>query len=56
VHAHQNGEPSPDDVEAKREHYLTSLRMLEGLIPDHALTRQLRFELEALQTLPRQPA
>jgi (p)ppGpp synthase/HD superfamily hydrolase len=44
------------DVEDKREHYIASLQMLEQLIPDHPLTRQLRFELETLQTLPPQPA
>jgi (p)ppGpp synthase/HD superfamily hydrolase len=44
------------DVEDKREHYIASLQMLEQLIPDHPLTRQLRFELETLETLPPQPA
>jgi hypothetical protein len=43
-------------VEDKREHYIASLQMLEQLIPNHPLTRELRFELETLQTLPPQPA
>ena len=51
-----SGESSPADVEHKHEHYIAGLGMLEQLIRDHPLTRQLRFELEALQTLPPQQA
>jgi (p)ppGpp synthase/HD superfamily hydrolase len=46
----------PADLEDKREHYIASLEMLEQVIPEQPLTRQLRFELEALQTLPPEPS
>lgn len=48
----QPGRASTAELEYKREHYIASLEMLERVIPDQPLTRQLRFELEALQTLP----
>lgn len=47
-------QPQLPDVEDKHEHYIASLQMLEEVIPDRPVTRQLRFELEALQTLPPQ--
>jgi (p)ppGpp synthase/HD superfamily hydrolase len=34
------------------DHYEQSLEMLEQVTPEHPLVRQLRFELEALRTLP----
>ena len=34
------------------DHYCESLVMLEEMTPDHPLVRQLRFELEALGSLP----
>lgn len=37
---------------AKLDHYVKSLAMLEHERPEHPLVRQLRFELEALQSLP----
>jgi (p)ppGpp synthase/HD superfamily hydrolase len=40
------------DIEAKLDHYAASLRMLEEALAEEPLVRQLRFELEALQTLP----
>ncbi len=43
------GEPQ---VQRRLEHYEASLEMLERVLPDHALPRQLRFELWALRTLP----
>jgi (p)ppGpp synthase/HD superfamily hydrolase len=45
-------DPSEHEIEDRFDHYLASLEMLEGLIPDQSIVRQLRFELEALQTLP----
>jgi (p)ppGpp synthase/HD superfamily hydrolase len=48
----QPARASAAELEYKREHYIASLEMLERVIPDQPLTRQLRFELEALQTLP----
>jgi (p)ppGpp synthase/HD superfamily hydrolase len=36
----------------KLDHYWASLELLEGLLPGHPLVAQLRFELEALATLP----
>jgi (p)ppGpp synthase/HD superfamily hydrolase len=41
----------------KLDHYWASLALLEGELPEHSLVTQLRFELEALTTLPpRTPA
>jgi (p)ppGpp synthase/HD superfamily hydrolase len=51
-HLRQVDEPLPLDIDHKHEHYIASLEMLEELIPEQPLTRQLRFELETLQTLP----
>jgi hypothetical protein len=45
-------EPRPEELVDKLEHYAASLEMLEELIPDHPLVRQLRFDLEALDTYP----
>ena len=48
----------PDLLEAQAHerrrlhHYCQSLAMLEEITPDHPLVRQLRFELEALGSLP----
>ena len=39
-------------IQARLEHYEASLTMLERVLPDSALPRQLRFELWALRTLP----
>ncbi|HWH11393.1 MAG TPA: HD domain-containing protein [Solirubrobacteraceae bacterium] len=50
--ARSRAEPDPADGERKLGHYLASLEDLETQIPDHALVRQLRFELEALDALP----
>jgi (p)ppGpp synthase/HD superfamily hydrolase len=36
----------------KLDHYWASLELLEGLLPGNPLVAQLRFELEALATLP----
>ena len=36
----------------KLEHYWASLILLESILADHPLVAQLRFELEALATLP----
>ncbi|HEX8084245.1 MAG TPA: HD domain-containing protein [Solirubrobacteraceae bacterium] len=46
-----------DDPQVQRrlEHYEASLEMLERALPDHALQRQLRFELWALRALPPSP-
>ena len=41
--------------EDKLRHYEESLAMLERVVPDLALVRQLRFELWALRTLPPAP-
>ena len=43
---------SSDRDHARLEHYRASLAMLEQITPEHALVRQLRFELEALAALP----
>lgn len=45
-------EPMPDELLYKVEHYEASLQMLEELVPEQPLVRQLRFELEALETYP----
>jgi (p)ppGpp synthase/HD superfamily hydrolase len=37
------------------EHYWKSLEMLEGVLGDHPLVGQLRFELEAMRALPPRP-
>jgi hypothetical protein len=52
--AHDQSEDGlrPDEIIDKIEHYAASLQMLEELIPEHPLVRQLRFELEALDTYP----
>ena len=42
---------SPDTAD-KLHHYWASLALLESLLTDDALVSQLRFELEALATLP----
>lgn len=42
----------PDDIRRRLEHYIESLAMLEEANPNHALVQLLRFELEALRTLP----
>ena len=44
------------ELEDKHEHYIASLQMLERVIPDMPATRQLRFELETLESLPPEPA
>jgi (p)ppGpp synthase/HD superfamily hydrolase len=41
-----------DASKAKLAHYRRSAEMLEQVMPEHALVRQLRFELEMLQMLP----
>jgi (p)ppGpp synthase/HD superfamily hydrolase len=41
--------------QAKLEHYLASLVMLEKITPTHPLVSQLRFELEMLRALPPHP-
>src|SRR5262249_19693832 len=43
-----NARPNPD----KLAHYEASLALLEHKLANHALVRQLRFELEALELLP----
>lgn len=45
-------EPLPSEMEEQLDHYVASLRMLEELIPEEPIVRQLRFELEALRILP----
>lgn len=56
LRAHATRDPrllAPDGpAQARLDHYLESLAMLEDSMPDHPLVRQLRFELEALQALP----
>lgn len=49
---HQAEEDTCDEIDEKLAHYRASLRMLEELIAEQPLVRQLRFELEALRTLP----
>jgi (p)ppGpp synthase/HD superfamily hydrolase len=49
---HQDDEPIPHEIGSKLEHYRASLRMLEESIAEQPLVRQLRFELEGIQTLP----
>lgn len=44
-----------DEVRLKLEHYEESLAMLEETTPEHALVQKLRFELEALHSLPPAP-
>ena len=44
------------EAETKLRRYLACLEMLERTIPEDALVHQLRFELEALQQLPPEPA
>lgn len=39
-------------VQRRLRHYEASLTMLSGVLPDHPLPRQLRFELWALRALP----
>ena len=46
---HRAGEPQ---IQRRLEHYEASLEMLERVLPEHPLPRQLRFELWALRTLP----
>jgi (p)ppGpp synthase/HD superfamily hydrolase len=45
-------EPLPLEMERQLDHYMASLGMLEELIPEWSIVRQLRFELEALHILP----
>jgi (p)ppGpp synthase/HD superfamily hydrolase len=57
LRAHASREPSllrGDSAPGRRalDHYLESALMLEREAPDHPLVRQLRFELDALQSLP----
>jgi (p)ppGpp synthase/HD superfamily hydrolase len=49
---HGPDEALPQDMERQLEHYIASLHMLEELIPEKPLVRQLRFELEVLHVLP----
>jgi (p)ppGpp synthase/HD superfamily hydrolase len=44
-----------DHVEVRRRRYRRSLGMLEDAIPDERVVELLRFELEALETLPPRP-
>jgi (p)ppGpp synthase/HD superfamily hydrolase len=47
----------PDSIAVRRERYWTALEMLEETLPGSRLVELLRFELEALETLPpEQPA
>jgi (p)ppGpp synthase/HD superfamily hydrolase len=46
---------NPDVIEVKQRRYRRSLAMLEEVIPNSRLVELLRFELEALETLPPQP-
>jgi (p)ppGpp synthase/HD superfamily hydrolase len=41
-----------DEIRRKAEHYARSLDMVDEVIPDHPLVGHLRFQLEALRTLP----
>ena len=42
-----------DEADQQLEHYWASLSILEAVLgPDHPLLKQLRFELETLDTLP----
>jgi (p)ppGpp synthase/HD superfamily hydrolase len=41
-----------EDVVRKIEHYRASVELLQERLPDHPLTRQLAFELWALDALP----
>jgi (p)ppGpp synthase/HD superfamily hydrolase len=41
-----------DELKAKLDHYEKSLKMLEQVMPELPLVRQLRFELEALHVMP----
>ena len=45
-------QPLPPEVEHQHDHYVASLEMLEGLIPEQPIVSQLRFELETLRILP----
>lgn len=47
--------PDHSDGQTKLEHYVASLTMLEQTVPEHAMVRQLRFELEILRALPPRP-
>ncbi len=53
--AHDAQEPIPPELQDKLEHYRASLEMLELVIDEQPLVRQLRFELEALQKFPPGP-
>jgi len=48
-------DPSNRPAQEKLDHYLQSLFMLEQIMPEHPLVRQLRFELEMLLELPPRP-
>ena len=48
-------DPDNPAGQAKLDHYLASLAMLEQITPEHPLVRQLRFELEMLRALPPRP-
>jgi hypothetical protein len=52
AHLQRVDEPMPDELLYKMEHYEASLQMLKELVPEQPLVRQLRFELEALETYP----
>lgn len=52
ANARHAGEPLPDDADRKLKQYDAGLEMLERVLPGQPLVRQLRFELEALRTLP----
>jgi HD domain len=49
-------EGEDDSPRQRLGHYEQSLEMLEQVNPEHPLVRQLRFELEAIRTLPPGPA
>jgi (p)ppGpp synthase/HD superfamily hydrolase len=48
-------DPQNAPAQAKLEHYRASLEMLEEIVAEHPLVRQLRFELEILHALPPRP-
>jgi (p)ppGpp synthase/HD superfamily hydrolase len=48
-------DPSNERSQARIQHYLASLSMLEEIASAHPLVRQLRFELELLRALPPRP-
>jgi (p)ppGpp synthase/HD superfamily hydrolase len=52
THIRQAEEAVPPEIEGKLGHYAASLQMLEEILAEEPLVRQLGCELEALQTLP----